>query len=251
MFGKFFYYFGIYALECVGLGKLFDYCYRYGEQHSANFKAISPSHKKWYVVSNLVKGGCLGLAAPMCLRMLILNIQTGYWQTEFLLQLGCLYAALDLVAIYKVPKLAKNTLYHHLTVNVLFIYTLTNLMSPDTFSRLIVIYALFSDLAALVNVYLGLRIVHKNKLHLQYLSSICYVNYIVCCVLNWSYQIYHLCWTEKFYGQYGIIPVIIFGGFLFVVVSDDIILIRHLRDNSIWKKSPPLPPTSRQEKEKE
>jgi hypothetical protein len=111
-------------------------------------------------------------------------------------------------------------------------------MNPDTFSRLIVVYALFSDLAALVNVYLGTRIVYNNKLHLKYLSSVCLVNYVACCALNWSYQVYHLCWTEKFISQYGIFPVLLFGGFLFVVVSDDIILIRHLRDKSIWGTKP-------------
>ena len=237
MISDFLYYFSIYTLECYALVKAFDWCYDYGNKNYNNFAMISPTHKKWYVVANLVKGGCLLCAAPMCLRMLVLNIQTGYWQTSFLLQLGCLYAALDLVAIYKVPKLAVNTLYHHLAVNVLFLYTLTNLMNPDTFSRLIVVYALFSDLAALVNVYLGTRIVYNNKLHLKYLSSVCLVNYVVCCALNWSYQVYHLCWTEKFISQYGILPVMLFGGFLFVVVSDDIILIRHLRDNSIWKKN--------------
>jgi hypothetical protein len=238
MLTDFLYYFSIYSFECFALSKIFDLCYKYGNEYCSNFALINPPHKKWYVVANLVKGGSLLCAAPMCLRMLVLNIKTGYWQTGFLLNLGCLYAALDLIAIYKVPKLAPNTLYHHLAVNLLFLYTLTNLMSPDTFSRLIVIYALFSDLAALVNVYLGTRIIYHNKLHLKYLSSICLVNYVTCCALNWSYQVYHLCWTEKFISQYGIIPVLLFGGFLFVVISDDIILIRHLRDSSIWGKPP-------------
>jgi hypothetical protein len=134
-----------------------------------------------------------------------------------------------------VPKLSKNTLYHHSVVNVLFFYTLLNGMNPNSFSKLIVIYALFSVLAFSVNFYLAARVLWKDNEVLKYLSSFCLINYILCCVPNWSFQFYNLCFNSFFINNYSLISRLLFTSIMTVVVYDDLVLMKYLKDHSFYK----------------
>ncbi len=234
MYEYFNFFLGTYFLETLaimGAFKLTHYCL---DTHVNSFKQINPTHKKWYVVSNIIKSTALAIETPFCISVVKNALTNDIWEHENLLHLGCIYAGLDLVSIFMVPKLAKNTLYHHLIVNFLFIYTLTNGMAYNSFSRLIAIYAIFSCLAFPVNLFLGTRIICDNPTFLTGFSSFCLVNYVTCCLFNWSYQVYNLMWTPFFYQTYGILPVISFCGFIAIVMWDDLILMKYLRDNSIF-----------------
>ena len=213
---------------------IFKCTHNYLDSNYEKFNMINPNHKKWYVVSNIVKATTLSLATPFCLKVVGNDISNDIWEKEHLMHLGCVYAGLDLVSILMVPKLAKNTLYHHLIVNFLFIYTLTNGMKYDSFSRLIAMYAIFSTLACPVNLYLGVRVICDNNDFLTKFSSFCLVNYMTCCLFNWSYQVYNLMWTPFYLQTYGITSVLIFCGFIAIVMSDDLILMKYLRDNSMF-----------------
>jgi len=227
-------YFALYLLESLAIMGIFKCTHDYLNNNYENFNKINPNHKKWYVVSNIVKAATLSGATPFCLRVVGNAVTNDIWENENLIHLGCVYAGLDLVSIIMVPKLAKNTLYHHLIVNFLFLYTLTNGMEYYSFSRLIAIYAIFSALAYPVNLYLGVRVICDNNKFLTKFSSFCLVNYMTCCLFNWSYQVYNLMWTPFYFKTYGIIPVLIFCGFIAIVMWDDLILMKYLRDNSIF-----------------
>ena len=242
MLGTVLSYLCLFAVESYGIVKVYDVAYQYLDQHWPAFAKIHPAHKKWYVLSNYIKSVSLAAFAPFCTMVLYDNVFHNDWNNTLVLHLGCLYAVLDFTSIIKVPKLAKNTLYHHVAVTILYFYTLTNGMHVDSFSRLIVVYAVFSTLAFPVNAYLATRVITDNQLLLKTFSSVAFVNYVTCCALNWSYQVFHLAWRDHFLTEYGLIPIILFAGFIAVVMSDDIILIRYLRDHSFfdWLK-PDIP----------
>lgn len=235
MFGYLFKFFSVYLIECAALWGLYDVSHAYLERNYASFREINPSHKKWYVVSNLIKGGVLGLMLPLFYKILSGDLFGGVWDTDYVSHLGCVYASLDMVSVFRVPKLARNTLYHHLAVNGLFLYVLGNGADNGSFSRLIAIYAVFSALAFSVNMYLAIRVLSKDTRLLKAMSSFCFVNYVACCAANWSYQLYHLIWTPHFFQAYGIVPVLAFCGMIAVVMWDDIILIRYLKQVSYFQ----------------
>jgi hypothetical protein len=225
----------IYLLECAGLYAVYDCIFQLMNTKWKAFREIQPDHKKWYVVSNYIKGGVLGLMVPLYYRILGNDLWGGEWDANYVSHLGCVYACLDMVSILRVPKLARNTIYHHLAVNGLFLYILTNGADGSTFARLIAIYAVFSAFAFPVNLYLSTRVISKNTKFLRACSSVCFVNYIVCCAANWSYQFYNLIWLPHYYQTYGILPVVAFCSMIAVVMWDDIILIRYLKRVSYFR----------------
>ena len=204
------------------------------DKYLPSFKEINPQHKKWYVVSNLSKSFIFSLTTYHTYSLIIDNLFYDTWNAVEFKYLGCLYAAIDMSSILIVPKLAKNTYYHHVVVNILYFYSLLNGMAKDSYSRLVVVYALFSVLAFLVNTFLGLRIIIKDQLFLKYFSSICLVNYILCCIPNWSFLFYNLYFNPVYGEQYGLIGNSLFVSIILVVMYDDLVLMKYLKDNSLF-----------------
>ena len=214
----------------------FDIVYYLLENYK-NFKNIYPVHKKWYVVSNLSKSLILGFYSIECVSILYNLYVYNLWDNQRILFLGSIYSSIDLVSIIRVPKLANSTLLHHIIVNILFLYTVSNNMLYNSFSRLIAIYAVYSTLSFLVNFYLSLRIIYNNNYNIKILSTICLSNYTICCIFNWTYQIYHTLLTSFYINNYGFIGVISYIIILSFIIVDDLILIKHLYNNSFLKIS--------------
>ena len=129
----------IYGFYFVGLTGLSKLCYSFLDKNIDNFRIISPSHKKWYVVSNLIKSIIFSFMSYHSYFLIKNILFYNIWDNVELLYLGSLYASIDMVGIYIVPKLSANTFYHHLVVNIMFLYTLLNDMGENTFSKLIVV----------------------------------------------------------------------------------------------------------------
>ena len=218
-----------------------QYLYHFLENNNSSFSNISPSHKKWYVVSNLSKSIIFSFYSYHAYFILYKYIIEGVWDSRELLFLGCMYAGIDMNSILIVPKLSKNTLYHHIVVNILYFYTVLNGMNEHSFARLIVIYALFSVLAVSVNFYLACRVIWKNDKNLEYISSFCFVNYLCCCIPNWSYQFYHLCFNDYYLQTYSLFTRTCFLAIIVVVVYDDLVLMKYLKNNSIFKNIMTVP----------
>lgn len=229
------YFFFIYGIELGFMLYITKLSHELFDDNIPSFNSITPTHKKWYVTCNLVKSVIFALTSYHSYYLLTSFIINNIWDNTQFLYLGCLYASIDMSSIILVPKLSTNTFYHHLVVNILFFYSLFTNMNPNSFASLIVIYALFSVLAFSVNFYLGLRILIPASPLLEYLSTFCFVNYLLCCLPNWSYQFYNLYFNDNFINNYSFIPRFLFCGVIMVVVYDDLVLMKYLKDHSYFK----------------
>ena len=199
------------------------------------FRAISPSHKQWYVVANLSKSFFLGCMA----------LSTRYWIGTYygyvlhkmdgalnIKRCGMLYVATDIVALFMVPKLPRSTILHHITTTLLIVMvTAVNLKIPGYggllgVSKMAILYGIFSTMAYLVNAYLALRVVYTKAWWLSLLVKLSLWPYVLCCICNWSV---HLLWLSSLImnmqlSVYNILYLLAIS----MMVNDDIILIKWL-----------------------
>ena len=195
---------------------------------SPSYKKISPPHKKFYVRSNLIKGGLLGIWSPYAMNLLYTMSLYDTYDKHQLKILSALYASLDSVSLFMVPKMQLNTIIHHIAVLLLYLYCLYYDFNLVGLIRIIIVYAIWSTLAYPVNLLLALRVyISRKNYFVHLLCQWSFFKYLVCCILNWSYQIYSLynfwliddfgvgCWTYS----------IVMG----LIVYDDIVLMHYLR----------------------
>lgn len=218
------------CLECVGLYSLYPVFDKLANQMSSTYRAIYPHHKKQYVLANLIKGSVLTVFSPAVFLFLYNHILFGTYDRTWLYILGSVYTCLDLVSVFKVPKLPTTTLCHHIAVLFLFLYTIQNDMEFNSYSRLIVVYGKFSCLAFSVNIFLGLRVLKppQNFFYMRVFAFISFVNYLICCSMNWGYQIYYVIFDRTLFQTSGWIPFIVYLLLLAVISRDDVILMKYL-----------------------
>ena len=191
-----------------------------------NYKNIQPNHKKIYVVSNLIKGLTLGLNSNIVIYFLYNYIRYGLWDIKTVKTFGAIYASLDMVSMFHIEKMQINTKIHHIMVQILYFIGLVYYdFNKNTLANPIVIYAIYSALAHIVNIYLSLRVFVKDEVFLKRLKYLSYIIYIICCCQNWSYQLYFLA-TNK---DIPLIQKTIYGGIITSIVYDDWVLIKYLK----------------------
>mmetsp|Transcript_3069 Transcript_3069/g.8799 ORF Transcript_3069/g.8799 Transcript_3069/m.8799 type:complete len:351 (+) Transcript_3069:592-1644(+) len=123
---------------------------------STSYAAI-PDAKKFYVLSNLVKAAVLLSYTPVAARTLYLGMVNDEWRTTSIRNLGVLYAIPDTVSLLLVERMALTTRIHHLCVIVFMVINLFNDYSERNVWRALVVYAVFSTFAYLVNLLLASR----------------------------------------------------------------------------------------------
>jgi hypothetical protein len=217
-------------LECVALYHLYPVMDRLANQMSLTYRTIHPPHKKKYVLANLIKGGVLGLFSPAVFLFLYNHLLYGSYDRTWLYILGSVFTCLDLVSIFRVPKLPSTTLFHHIAVGFLFLYTVQNDMAFNSYSRLIVVYGKFSCLAFVVNLFLGMRVLKppKNFFYMRVFAFFAFVNYLLCCIMNWSYQFYYVVIDRSIFYASGWASLVIYSLLIFTISRDDIILMKYL-----------------------
>ena len=192
-----------------------------------NYRRIEPKHKKIYVISNLIKGMGLGLNSHICINILYNYIRYGKWNIETMKTFGALYAALDMVSMFKVEKMQLNTKIHHTMVQVFYFTCLLHYnFSKTTLANPLVVYSIYSALSYIVNIYLSMRVFVKDEELLRRIKYISFIIYGYSCAQNWSYQLYFLLFNRN-------IPLIqktLYGGLITTVIYDDWILINYLRE---------------------
>ena len=206
------------------------------EHFDPSFKAISPSHKKWYVVANMSKGFWL----------LCLLISPKYWvgiyrcfvldkfQLIELKRSMAVYIATDVCALYLVPKLPFSTVMHHIVTTLLTIVTFSVNVGMEGYigilgvSKMTVLYGSWSVIPFAVNWYLALRVVYPKSAVVNVLRLVALVTYIICCIVNWST---HLYWLLSF-GDLSSIFSIVYIALLLFIVRDDVVLILWLLSRS-------------------
>ena len=198
------------------------------------FRAIQPSHKKWYVVANMLKAMILA----------VLTLCHFFWKglyhgsilddfSQLAVKRGsAVYIVTDIVALYMVPKLPRTTIIHHIvtTLSGLVIFS-TNLEIKGYtgllgFVKMGTIYGSLSGLSFSVNAYLGLRVVYRDA---KWIKILCYLSlfvYLSVCFVNWSFHVLWFIGVVRAwdYSIFSIIYIIVF----FLIVSDDIVLIKWL-----------------------
>jgi hypothetical protein len=223
----------IYILVFWGMYHGLNYLYtgldKYLSIKSPDYNKISPPHKKQYVLSNLIKSGILFIFSIFSLIMLYKYLVLDEWPKMLIILMATTYSAVDFTSIIRVPKLQKNTLIHHILVVILHTYCLSVDYSENTFSYLISMYGIFSGFSFLVNGYLGIRVMFPEYKHLKGFCTFTYINYVICCALNWSFQIYHLIMS---FHDYHVVYKLLFGFMLSNIIYDDLYLLHYLHKNS-------------------
>jgi len=157
-----------------------------------------------------------------------------------------IYGCTDVVGLIRVPSLPFTTKLHHVTVGTFMV--LNWIMDYTKFSvwRGAVIYGAISCTTFLVNFYLGVRLLYPHKhTSIKVLCTIAMFIYAFALLFTWimvsTYIIIpSVLEYQKDFSKDGIsflntINLGIFGMFLFNIVRDDIILIKHLNVNSTFR----------------
>jgi len=152
-------------------------------------------HKKRYVVKNFIKGIYLSIFTLYASIVIKDALWYNKWYNNAIHTLGILYCLPDLMGLLKVPKLHRNTIFHHITVCVLStINTFNDYESNDTIWKGIIIYAYLSSLTGIVNHYLAYRLICDDtpeSNHRKYLLALGSYNiYGSSLLVNWTYQVY-------------------------------------------------------------
>ncbi len=211
------------------------------EKVDPRFAAISPPHKKWYVVANLSKTFFLAAMA----------LGTRYWVGAYrsfyldkfpvveLKRCSMLFMVTDLVALYMVPKLPRSTKFHHVATSTLCL--LFSSIDPSIegwggllgVSKMTILYGMFSTIPFTVNAYLGLRVVYPEAKWLAGLARLSLWLYITCCAVNWTT---HSLWLGGLAFNMDIsVATVLYFVPISVMINDDITLIKWL-----WKRSSPM-----------
>ena len=184
-----------------------------------------PYQKKTYIVTNIVKSYILFILFLFSIPILNNIYYYNYWDISLIKNLGSMYASLDFSSFFYNQKMSKNTIYHHLSVILFFIVNLMDTYSPNSISRLIMLYAIFSSIAFHVNLLLGLRFL-VNISPITY--KICTFSYLISSLINWVIQLYFIM-NQK----YNNIILCIYLIILKYIITDDIILLQWLKHKSI------------------
>lgn len=187
-------------------------------KYNTSFKLIKPTHKKTYVVMNLTKSIILGL---LSIGFIYSLLEETFFEYNRLVLFGGIYVILDLIALFIVHKMQKNTIIHHIVVQILYVICLYyefDLHNPII--KGILIYTVFSSVAYMVNGFLAMRIFVKEH-WLNLLAKYSAYIYIGCCAINWIWQgviLTNVSW----------IPMVLYSSLLGLIIFDDITLIKYL-----------------------
>jgi len=203
----------------------FDY---YLKQLSSSYKSI-PEDKQFYVLSNLIKSAALFAYSPLAGQLLYETMYLDVWNSNKIRIMGTLYAIPDFVSLIVVKRMATSTKIHHVVVIVFNIISCYNDYKIVNVVRAIMVYAVFSVFAYLVNLLLASRFVQTSHLTKFVLSLLALVIYASCCSFNWSWQFFYL----KNIFLTNPISVTVYVVVVSMLVWDDLILMKWLYNNLI------------------
>ena len=165
---------------------------------------------------------------PVAARTLYLGMVNDEWRTTSIRNLGVLYAIPDTVSLLLVERMALTTRIHHLCVIVFMVINLFNDYSERNVWRALVVYAVFSTFAYLVNLLLASRFLAVHPSLSCWLSAGALVIYTSCLAANWAWQVHYLTglWVDT--RAYSILAYV---GVILLVVWDDVVLVKWLVGN--------------------
>ncbi len=229
------------TILCVLVSVGITLCKVVWEKVDPSFAAISPPHKKWYVVANLYKSFFLAIMAIG--RRYWIGAYKAFYLDDFqmteLKRCSMIYIVTDLVALYMVPKLPRSTVMHHVattTLSLLFSsmdLTVKGWGGLLGVSKMAVFYGVLSTIPFSVNAYLALRVVYPKAKWLPGLVRWSLWTYVFCCAANWTA---HAFWLAGLVITMEVsIATILYLLPVLMMINDDITLIKWL-----WKRSSPM-----------
>lgn len=183
--------------------------------------------KRYYILANMIKSGILAACCPFIGYIFINGLVYNIWDNNFIWNIGCVYTIPDFVSLFMVRRMERSTIIHHVCVCIFNLWSLNNDFNDENVCRGIMVYAVFSTFAYLVNFLLGSRFLIEENMK-YYLAKTAMYIYITCCIVNWSWQIYYMYHlvSNVFLGVR--LSLIAYVSSIALIVWDDIILIRWL-----------------------
>eukprot|EP00123_Amoebidium_parasiticum_P021584 comp6994_c0_seq1/m.2729 comp6994_c0_seq1/g.2729 ORF comp6994_c0_seq1/g.2729 comp6994_c0_seq1/m.2729 type:complete len:327 (-) comp6994_c0_seq1:90-1070(-) len=194
------------------------------------YAAIGDQDKKFYVLSNLIKCVLLAAFSPYCVVLLRDTLVMNEWPSTRIRNLGALYAITDFTSLLVVRRMQWTTVLHHVCVVVFNAFSMRNDYSEENVFRLVMVYAVCSTFAYMVNLLLASRFLHVGEKAAYVLSNIALVVYGSACCMNWAWQLYYLRRLVMISNHWSIYFYVVLIGF---VIYDDLILNRWLCHNAI------------------
>jgi len=179
------------------------------------------------VLSNLIKSAVLTAYTPQAVHQLYAALVNDEWSTSRIRSLAVLYAIPDFVSLFLVQRMALTTKAHHVCVVCFMVLILYSDFSEETVLRAVVVYAVFSTFAYLVNLLLASRFLPVGARLSTLMSGLALAVYSSCLALNWTWQVYFLASVYRRKPLATSVYVAVMG----FVVYDDIVLTRWLLSN--------------------
>ena len=198
---------------------------------SESYAAIDDQAKQFYVLSNLIKSAVLLAYSPLAGVLLYETMVLDQWDSNRIRIMGTLYCIPDFVSLFMVSRMATTTVVHHIVVCVFNAFSLYNDYDQINVVRAIMVYAVWSTFAYMVNLLLASRFVDTSPMMSMVLSALALLIYGTCCFFNWSWQVWFLS------GIASTNPYQVFGyvALMSMLVWDDIVLMKWLFKNVVRK----------------
>ena len=223
----------------------------YMSRISTSYASI-PDDKKFYVLSNLIKSAVLLAYSPSCAVTLYNACLHDVWSTPRIRAMGVLYAIPDAVSLLLVTRMATSTKVHHLCVVLFMVVNLFVTYEHETIGRALVVYAVFSTFAYLVNLLLASRFLPIHPAVSLILSGLALVIYAGCLGVNWTWQLWFL--NKLAFSGPSWLHIAGISTYLLLisqVVKDDVVLVAWLYKNAhkaVAECGTPSPKKQRKEK---
>ena len=203
----------------------------YLTKFSTSYAAIDDQAKQFYVLSNLIKSAVLLAYSPLAGVLLYETMVLDQWDSNRIRIMGTLYCIPDFVSLFMVKRMATTTVVHHIVVCVFNAFSLYNDYDQINVVRAIMVYAVWSTFAYMVNLLLASRFVDTSPMMSMVLSALALVIYGTCCFFNWSWQLWFLSGiaSTKPYQVFGYVAL------MSMLVWDDIVLMKWLFKNVVRK----------------
>lgn len=199
---------------------------------NAHYREI-PRDKKFYVLSNVIKAAVLMSLSFSATPTMFRIISYDQWENTVVKNAGAVYSMTDFVSLFVVRRMAWTTVAHHILVFVFNIWSMYNDYLQENICRAIVVYAVFSCFAYLVNFLLASRFLEIGFFRALLLSVFAFLVYATCCAINWTWQVFYLrhLWYAKPDWETRT-EILTFVFCIIFVVYDDIVLLIWLVANA-------------------
>lgn len=186
-----------------------------------------------YRVVNFTKSFLLGISSPYAFYLLYCILYNVEYNIYILYVVSSLYASLDASALLYNKHMQMTTIVHHIVVQLFYYYGVYVDWNSNSVSRLILIYAIFSTFAYLVNYRLAIRKSNISKTFINIINDLSLIIYFLSCITNWTLHTYFI-FTTTFVEHY--MYIIMYTVLIFTIAFDDVKLMQYLYTKSIYIK---------------